>query len=250
MAGIAAGALLASGGAAAAGGGAAAAGGGAAAAGGGASGGLGKMMGSMPKGGGGGGDKGTGEKIAGIGALAMGIGKGIFGLSQLRKAKRIKPVRPTYKPQKEIKESAAMWRNQLYAADPVEKRAEENIASNLANQTGQAAKYASSGTDVLNLLGNQQMQANKSTLDLAAQSSERRASNMSAYQTALKDLAREKQKAFDYNKVQSFDEKTAAKSALQEGGIKNLKSGAQESIAASAKLAGGKDKAKPEETEV
>lgn len=191
---------------------------------------------------------GLGEKIAGGAALAKGVGKGVFGASQLRKAKRIKPVRPTYKTPKEKLETAAMYRNVLKGEDPVTKRAEASIEKQAANQVSRASKYATSGGDVLGMLGSIQESAGEATQNLASQEAQRRASNMGAYATAMRDVASEKSKAWDYNKKQKFEEMSEAKSALTESGIQNIQSGFDEASAAAAKLAGGGeggDKASP-----
>lgn len=225
----------------------------------GASGGSGGIMKMLGKGGGGGGApsgggggapempgggkkglglKGKGGDIAKVGGIFQGIRKGILGLKQKSQANKMNPTRPTQKVNKETTENAAMYRNAVQGADPIANRATENIARGVSNQTSQAAKYATSGADVLNMLGSSQNQANQAIQDVAANSAKRKESMMGAYARANTALAGEKDKAFDYNRKERFKEDTAKKSALEMAGKKNLNTGISETIGGAAKLAG------------
>ena len=198
--------------------------------------GMGNLMDGMGKGGGG--NAKIPELIAGGGALLQGASKTVLGMKQKRKAKQIKPVRPVYEVPKEKLETAAMYRNQLRGEDPVTKRAEASIEKQAANQVGRASKYATSGADVLGMLGVIQEGTSEATQNLAAQAAQRRSANMSAYARAMEDVASEKSKAWDYNKKQKFEEMSATKAALTEAGLRNTRSGTKEMIAAGSKIAG------------
>jgi hypothetical protein len=203
---------------------------------GGKGGGLLDMAGSV-----GGGKKSTGEKIAGVGAIAKGIGKGIFGLSQLRKAKRLKKQlqnQPTYETSKEKLEVAAEARNRLKGEDPIAKRAEASIEKQAANQAARASKYATSGADVLGMLGSIGETQAEATKDIATQAAARKQANFGAYATAMRDLSMERDKKFAerkerYGKLE--DEYKSKKAAAAQ----NVSSGFDESVGAAAKLAGG-----------
>lgn len=178
------------------------------------------------------------EIIAGVGAVGKGISKMALGAKQKREAKKLNPVRPNREVQDEYNENAAMYRNMVYAKDPSALRALENINQGVATQTSQAAKYAKSGGDVLNMLSQSQQNANQAYSDLSAQESANRRANMSAYQAANEAVAREKQSNWEYNRKEKFEEDAATKAALTEASIKNKQAGATEAIGGVAKTAG------------
>jgi hypothetical protein len=189
----------------------------------------------------GGGKKSTGEKIAGVGAIAKGIGKGIFGLGQLRKAKRLKKQlqnQPTYETSKEKLEVAAEARNRLKGEDPIAKRQEASIEKQASNQADRASKYATSGADVLGMLGSIGESQAEATKDIATQAAATKQANFGAYATAMRDLSMERDKKFAerkerYGKLE--DEYKSKKAA----GIQNVSSGFDETVGGIAKTVGG-----------
>jgi hypothetical protein len=230
---------------------------GAAAKGGAAKGGAAKGGGGLSKlfsgGGKGGSSKGLskispGEVVAGGAEFLRSGAQFAKGMGQKRRAKSIKPVRPVYQVSKEKLENAAMYRNALKGEDPIAARAEANIEKQAANQVSKAAKYATSGGDVLGMLGSIQESAGDATTNLAAQTASTKSANMAAYSMAMKDVALEKNKQFA-GKVEKFKDMSATKSALESAGAKNKNQGFKGVAAATAKLLGsgseGEDQASP-----
>jgi hypothetical protein len=168
------------------------------------------------------------DVIAGIGAIGQGIGKRRLARKQKKEAEAITTPRPKYEVKDERLENAAMYRNLIQGSDPLAKQAEANIEKQVANQASQASKYAKSGGDVLNMLGASQNMANTAYTDIMAQSEASRRSLMSGYSAANTAIADEKQKAWDYNKKQKYDEDMATKAALTESSIQNKAAGGKE----------------------
>lgn len=170
--------------------------------------------------------------------IAMGAAKGIMGASQMIKASKINAVRPEMQVQDEYGQNVSMMENALYGNTPEDQYASDAIRQSTANVVQQASKYSRSGSDVLSMLGSANQQELSALRGEASARSQRRVGLMNALSRAKESLASEKQKAWDYNLRQKYEEDAAAKAALNEAGIKNIQAGVSD-IAGGAMKGGG-----------
>lgn len=146
------------------------------------------------------------------------------GLSaiQLLTSLGINPQRPKYTVPQEVQDKLAQNQVNLNARSAGAARANENIFANQAT-TLQNATQAGGGISNQLLAGAMaQANTNQALGDLSASEMEdfqRRLGNLGAVQS---EMGQYRDKAFDYNQNQPFQDAAAAKSALIEGGIQNL----------------------------
>jgi len=146
------------------------------------------------------------------------------GLSaiQLLTSLGINPKRPTYTVPQEVQDKLAQNQVNLNARSAGAARANENIFANQAT-TLQNATQAGGGISNQLLAGAMaQANTNQALGDLSASEMEdyqRRLGNLGAAQS---EMGQYRDKEFDINKMQPFQDAAAAKSALIEGGIQNL----------------------------
>lgn len=146
------------------------------------------------------------------------------GLSaiQLLTSLGINPQRPKYTVPQEVQDKLAQNQVNLNARSAGAARANENIFANQAT-TLQNATQAGGGISNQLLAGAMaQANTNQALGDLSASEMEdfqRRLSNLGAVQS---EMGQYRDKEFDINKMQPFQDAAAAKSALIEGGIQNL----------------------------
>jgi len=146
------------------------------------------------------------------------------GLSaiQLLTSLGINPQRPKYTVPQEVQDKLAQNQVNLNARSAGAARANENIFANQAT-TLQNAQQAGGGISNQLLAGAMaQANTNQALGDLSASEMEdfqRRLSNLGAVQS---EMGQYRDREFDINKMQPFQDAAAAKSALIEGGIQNL----------------------------
>lgn len=146
------------------------------------------------------------------------------GLSaiQLLTSLGINPQRPKYTVPQEVQDKLAQNQVNLNARSAGAARANENIFANQAT-TLQNAQQAGGGISNQLLAGAMaQSNTNQALGDLSASEMEdyqRRLGNLGAAQS---EMGQYRDKEFDINKMQPFQDAAAAKSALIEGGIQNL----------------------------
>jgi len=146
------------------------------------------------------------------------------GLSaiQLLTSLGINPQRPKYTVPQEVQDKLAQNQVNLNARSAGAARANENIFANQAT-TLQNAQQAGGGISNQLLAGAMaQANTNQALGDLSASEMEdyqRRLGNLGAVQS---EMGQYRDREFDINKMQPFQDTAAAKSALIEGGIQNL----------------------------
>lgn len=146
------------------------------------------------------------------------------GLSaiQLLTSLGINPQRPKYTVPQEVQDKLAQNQVNLNARSAGAARANENIFANQAT-TLQNAQQAGGGISNQLLAGAMaQANTNQALGDLSASEMEdyqRRLGNLGAVQS---EMGQYRDREFDINKMQPFQDAAAAKSALIEGGIQNL----------------------------
>jgi len=146
------------------------------------------------------------------------------GLSaiQLLTSLGINPKRPTYTVPQEVQDKLAQNQVNLNARSAGAARGQDNI---FANQASTLLNAQQAGGGISNqLLAGAMAQANTNQAlgDLSTSESEdfqRRLSNLGAAQS---EMGQYRDREFDINKMQPFQDAAAAKSALIEGGIQNL----------------------------
>ena len=148
--------------------------------------------------------------------------QGGLGAIQLLASLGINPQRPKYTVPQEVQDKLAQNQVNLNARSAGAARANENIFANQAT-TLQNATQAGGGISNQLLAGAMaQANTNQALGDLSASESEdfqRRLSNLGAVQS---EMGQYRDREFDINKMQPFQDAAAAKSALIEGGIQNL----------------------------
>jgi hypothetical protein len=169
------------------------------------------------------------ESLTPIGAgidAAAGIYSLISGIGQKARGKRLaeENIRPIYEIPKEIQANqqlAQLYANQGMPAEQLS-QAQRNIqqnqavASNLAS-TQRGGALAGAGAI--------QAGSNQATNELAAQSAMMRMQNIRSLMSANQTLAGYRDKAFDYNQAQKYQEQAAAARALQGEGAQNIAGG-------------------------
>ncbi|ARS36815.1 hypothetical protein [Pontibacter actiniarum] len=154
-------------------------------------------------------------------AAAPAIYQGVSGILQKRKANRINAVRPTYNIPGAVHESVDMARQSANAAMPGYGTAQNNIKGATANAV-RSAQLAGSGNSMLAAIAAAQSNESNSLLNLATQSAQHQAAQRQNLQGSLMNLAQYKDKAWDWNEKQKYQEKAAAKAALTEAANQNI----------------------------
>lgn len=156
---------------------------------------------------------------------ALGVAKAGVGAYQMWKGSKMKAERPTMEVQPEHAQNVSMIENQMYGQTAGDKYAEQGIRQSTQNIVQQASKYARSGSDVLSMLGGAQAQEMGAMRGETMRREQRQVSLMGALSAARNKLAEEKQRAWDYNLRQKYEEDAAAKAAMKEAGMRNIEAG-------------------------
>jgi hypothetical protein len=146
------------------------------------------------------------------------------GLSaiQLLTSLGINPQRPKYTVPQEVQDKLAQNQVNLNARSAGAARVNENIFANQATTLQNAAQAGGGISNQLLAGAMAQANTNQALGDLSASEMEdfqRRLSNLGAVQS---EMGQYRDREFDINKMQPFQDAAAAKSALIEGGIQNL----------------------------
>ena len=162
--------------------------------------------------------------LAGIEA-ASGLAQGISGLFQSARAKKLasQNVRPVYQIPDEIKankELAQIYANQGMPSEQMAQAQKGIGRSQAASLAASADKRGGLATIAGIQDASQNAQAN-----LAAQSAAMRMQNIRGLMGANAQLAQYRDKAFDYNQAQKYQENAAAARALQAAGTQNIQQG-------------------------
>lgn len=147
--------------------------------------------------------------------------QGGLSLIQMIKGLTMQANRPTYNIPQEVNDKLAQQQVNLNARSAGAGRAEANIFSNQAT-TLQNAQQAGGGASNQLLAGAlAQAQSNRGLENLSASEREdyqRRLGNLGQAQS---EMAGYRDRAFDYNKAQPYENAAATKSALIQGGLTN-----------------------------
>lgn len=160
---------------------------------------------------------------AGLGAAKIGT-----GIYQGIKASKIKPKRPTYKVQDETKDIASTYGQLAQGGVPGAKMAKEDIGRATQNAVGQAGRHTSSSANILSMIGQSQGAENRAMRQAEVDRQKQQLGLIDRYMGAKDAIASEKQRAWQYNQAQKFEEEAAAKSQLQGAAMDNVMSGIQD----------------------
>ncbi len=148
-----------------------------------------------------------------------------LGLLQMIRGFAMNPQRPVYGIPQEVQDNLSQNQINLNARSAAAGRAEEQIMQSQASTIQNAAQ---SGGGVANqLLAGAMAQANtnRGLQNLSAGEREDYQRRLGALGQSQSQMAQYRDKAFDYNQAQPFQDAAATKSALIEGGIQNTYGG-------------------------
>lgn len=158
------------------------------------------------------------------GLVAGGI-KAVAGLFQKHKANKLLAAnpRPTYDIPQEVFQNKGIAEQLSASGLPSTQyaQAQQNIQRQQAGAIG-AAQTRRGG---IGLIGNIQQRTNDATLGLDAKSAQMRVGNMQNLMKTNSQVAGYRDKAFDINKMQPFQENQAYARALQASGNQNIMGG-------------------------
>jgi hypothetical protein len=178
--------------------------------------------------------------LIGAGTQAVsGLVSGISGLFQTARAKKLarENQRPIYGIPQEILANQQLAQQAANVGMPSQEyaQAQKNINQSQAN----ALNAAQGRGGALASIGAIQGQSNQALANLDAQSAAMRMQNIRGLMNANTQLADYRDKAFDYNQAQKYQENAAAARALQAAGQQNINQGIQGVLGAGATIAGG-----------
>lgn len=148
--------------------------------------------------------------------------QGGLSLIQLLSGAGMNPRRPTYTIPQEVQDKLGQNQMNLNAKSAGAGRAQENIFQNQAT-TIQNAQQAGGGVGNQLLAGAMaQANTNRSLADLSASEREDYQRRLGMLGQSQSEMAGYRDKAFDFNQVQPYENAAATKSALVESGIQNF----------------------------
>lgn len=164
----------------------------------------------------------------GIAGTAAGIGQSLFrlgtGIGQLTSARKYRMERPEYEIPQEIEQQLGLRQQLLNARMPGARAAERNIQEAQAQSMYGAQQAGSDSASLLAAAAGSQGTSNRSLRDLQireAQDYERRVQGLERAQGVM---AGYRDKEFQINQMDPYQEASATRSALIEGGIQNISS--------------------------
>lgn len=163
--------------------------------------------------------------VGGALALGQGLFQGVLGLSQLFRGGRMNPVRPTYEIPQESKEMLALRQQLLNARMPGASQAEQNISQNQAASINNIKQGATDAQTVLAASGAAQGTNNRAMNQLGVAEAQDYYQRLQGLEQAQREMAVQRDKAFQLNELQPFMDATNTKAGLTEGGLQNIYGG-------------------------
>lgn len=155
--------------------------------------------------------------ISGVGAL----GKGIFGATQMSKARKLNPQFAEYKENPLARQNLGAAQQLFYGRTPGMAQAQANIQAAQANQMAAAQRGATDAATLLALGAGSQAGTNAALSNLAAQEGQQKMGmfdNLSrAYAMSIAEGDKVQQ-----NKMAKFEFEANAQNALRQSGINNM----------------------------
>jgi len=159
-----------------------------------------------------------------IGAIISGasaLGKGIFGMSQMNKAKQINPVFAEYKENPLARQNLGAAQQLFYGRTPGMSQAQANIQAAQANQLAAGQRGATDSATLLALGAGSQAATNAALSDLAAQEAQQKMGMLNNLSRAYAMSIAEGDKV-QQSKMGKFQFDANAQNALRQSGMSNL----------------------------
>lgn len=164
------------------------------------------------------------SSLIGLGGSLLGAGfQAIDGINQMNKGYAMNVVRPTYNMPNQIKENTGMYR-QLANSNRMagQSMAENNINRATQGTINTALQAGTGSAGILATASAAQANENAAMNDLATKSAQFQLQNKDKLGQALQTEAGFKDKEWDWNQKQKFQEDSATKAALIGAGKQNL----------------------------
>jgi hypothetical protein len=155
-----------------------------------------------------------------IGGLG-GVGKSIFGISQMNKAKQIKPEWAAYEKNKLADQNLGAASNLFYGKNRAFTQAEANIRQAQSNQMSNAQRNATDSATLLATGAGAAENANQAFSNLAGQEAQQQAGVLDNLSRAYGMSIAEGDKV-QANKLMKYQLDSQAQSALRESGMNNI----------------------------
>lgn len=170
---------------------------------------------------------GTAALIAGGSQALTGIISGISGLGQKARARRMEKEnkRPIQAMPSEIEANKKLA--EMYASQGMPAEQYAQAIKNIGRNTANALNASSDRRGTLSAVGGIAGKANEATGNLDAQSAAMRVNNLSRLMSANQIMAAYRDKLFQTNEMQPYQEKAAAIRALKSAGDANINQGIQ-----------------------
>ena len=151
-----------------------------------------------------------------------GVAQAGLGAYQMIKANKMKANRPTMQVSQEAKDIEATYGQMAQGGVPGSKEEIENIQKSRQNSLTQAGRYTSSSGNMLQMIGQTSGQEQGAMRGAEIDRQKTQMNLVDMYMKAKQNVGEEKQRAWQYNLAQKYEEDASAKSAMAEGGIQNI----------------------------
>ena len=159
-------------------------------------------------------------EILSILSALMGVGTGIFQL--FKGSQAADTERPEYKIPEEYTQALGIAKRGAYSDMPGYQQAISNLQQGQASGLSQARESASSGSDLLGFLANQGVTSNRGLNQLSAQNAAYKVGAEQRYAGALGQYGMLKDKQWNINELQPYQDAMRTSAIMTEGGIQNI----------------------------
>lgn len=160
------------------------------------------------------------------GGVSSGV-QGLLGMGQLIGGSSMRPKRPTYQIPKEISNMLALRQMNLRGRMAGASYAEQNILQSQANTVGRYQNIANNPNAILAGVSASQGQANRGFQGLAVTEAQDYQRRLGGLEGAQRTMAGYRDRAFDINEMQPFQDEARTKAALIGAGLRNTTGGVQ-----------------------
>jgi hypothetical protein len=150
----------------------------------------------------------------------IGVGSGIWQL--FKGSQAADTERPEYKIPEEYTQALGIAKRGAYSDMPGYQQAISNLQQGQASGLSQARESASSGSDLLGFLANQGVTSNRGLNQLSAQNAAYKVGAEQRYAGALGQYGMLKDKQWNINELQPYQDAMRTSAVMTEGGIQNI----------------------------
>jgi hypothetical protein len=159
-------------------------------------------------------------EILSILSALMGVGTGVYQL--LKGNEAADTEQPKYEIPKEYAQALGMAKQGAYSNMPGYQQAISNLQQSDASSFERAKDSASSGSDLLGFLANRGVTSNRGLNQLAAQNAAYKVGAEQRYMGALGQYGMLKDKQWNINELQPYQDAMRTSAVMTEGGIQNI----------------------------